>query len=96
MGGKRYTDEEKVDLLTRYDALKAEGKKDKQIAEEIGVGPSTLATWRHRGPGNGAANGGGEDKDTVIKELRQDNARLRKLALDALMGHIKLVKPKEL
>ena len=76
-GRKRHSAEDIVRKLRRADELAAEGKTGEEIAAELGVSAATLYNWR-RGYG-------GMDTDAAkeLKELREQNARLKRLLADA-------------
>ena len=63
--------------LRRADELAAEGRTGEEIAAELEVSPATLYNWR-RGYG-------GMDTDAAkeLKELRDQNARLKRLLAEA-------------
>lgn len=63
--------------LRRADELAAEGQTGEQIAADLGVSAATLYNWRRRY--------GGMDTDAAkeLKELREQNARLKRLLADA-------------
>ena len=72
-GRKRHSAEDIVRKLRRADELAAEGKNGEEIAAELGVSPATLYNWRR--------TYGGMDTDAAkeLKELREQNARLKRL-----------------
>lgn len=76
-GRKRHSAEELVRRLRRADEFAAEGKNGERIAADLEVSPATLYNWR-RGYG-------GMDADATkeLKELRERNARLKRLLADA-------------
>ena len=63
--------------LRRADELAAEGKTGEEIAAELEVSPATLYNWRR--------SYGGMDTDAAkeLKELREQNARLKRLLAEA-------------
>lgn len=63
--------------LRRADELTAEGKTGEEIAAELEVSPATLYNWRR--------SYGGMDTDAAreLKELREQNARLKRLLAEA-------------
>jgi putative transposase len=73
-GRKRHSAEDIVRKLRRADELTAEGKTGEEIAAELGVSPAMLYNWRraYGGMDIGAA-----------KELREQNARLKRLLAEA-------------
>ncbi|MFI6366798.1 IS3 family transposase [Nocardia sp. NPDC050630] len=76
-GRKRHSAEDIVRKLRRADELATEGKTGEQIAAELGVSAATLYNWRRQF--------GGMDTDAAkeLKELREQNARLKRLLADA-------------
>jgi putative transposase len=76
-GRKRHSAEEIVRKLRRADELAAAGKIGEEIAAELGVSAATLHSWRRQY--------GGVDTDAAkeLKELREQNARLKRLLADA-------------
>ncbi len=76
-GRKRHSAEEIVRKLRRADELAAEGRTGEQVAAELGVSAATLYNWRRQY--------GGMDTDAAkqLKELREQNARLKRLLTDA-------------
>ena len=76
-GRKRNSAEDIVRKLRRGDELAAEGKTGEEIAAELQVSPATLYNWRR--------TYGGMDTDAAkeLKELREQNARLKRLLADA-------------
>ena len=76
-GRKRNSAEDIVLKLRRADELTAAGKTGEEIAGELGVSPATLYNW-HRAYG-------GMDADAAkeLRELREQNARLKRLLADA-------------
>ncbi|MFI6315864.1 IS3 family transposase [Nocardia fusca] len=76
-GRKRHSAEDIVRKLRRADELAAEGLTGEQIAADLGVSAATLYNWRRQY--------GGMDTDAAkeLKELREQNARLKRLLADA-------------
>lgn len=76
-GRKRHSAEDIVRKLRRADELAAEGRTGEQIAAELEVSAATLYNWRR--------SYGGMDTDAAkeLKELREQNARLKRLLADA-------------
>ncbi|MCV7036683.1 IS3 family transposase [Mycobacterium heckeshornense] len=78
MGGrKRHSAEDIVRKLRRADELAAAGKTGEEIAAELEVSAATLYNWRR--------TYGGMDIDAArqLKELREQNARLKRLLAEA-------------
>ncbi|MCA4724638.1 IS3 family transposase [Mycolicibacterium fortuitum] len=76
-GRKRNSAEDIVRKLRRADELAAEGKTGEEIAAELGVSPATLYNWRR------AYGGMDTDAAKELKELREQNARLKRLLAEA-------------
>jgi len=76
-GRKRYSAEDIVRKLRRADELAAAGSSGEQIAVELGVSAATLYNWRRAY--------GGMDLDAAkeLKELREQNGRLKRLLAEA-------------
>ena len=63
--------------LRRADELAAEGKTGEEIAAELGVSAATPYNWRR------AYGGMDTDAAKELKELREQNARLKRLLAEA-------------
>ena len=63
--------------LRRADGLTAEGKTGEQVAAELGVSPARLYNWRR------AYGGMDTDAAKELKELREQNSRLKRLLAEA-------------
>lgn len=76
-GRKRHSAEEIVRKLRRADELIAAGKTGEEAAAELGVSAATMYNWRRRY--------GGVDTNAAkeLKELREQNVRLKRLLADA-------------
>ncbi|WP_420213934.1 IS3 family transposase [Mycolicibacterium phlei] len=76
-GRKRHSAEDIVRKLRRADELAAEGRTGEEIAAELGVSAATLYNWRR--------TYGGMDTDAAkeLKQLREQNARLKRLLAEA-------------
>ncbi|MGW5525295.1 IS3 family transposase [Gordonia sp. NPDC003950] len=76
-GRKRHSAEDIVRKLRRADELAAEGKTGEEIAADLEVSAATLYNWRRQY--------GGMDADAAkeLKELREQNSRLKRLLADA-------------
>jgi putative transposase len=74
---KRHSAEEIVRKLRRADELAATGKSGDEIAAELEVSAATLYNWRRQY--------GGMDTDAAkeLKELREQNSRLKRLLAEA-------------
>jgi putative transposase len=76
-GRKRHSAEDIVRKLRRADELAAEGKTGEEIAPELQVSAATLYNWRR------AYGGMDTDGAKELKELREQNARLKRLLAEA-------------
>ncbi|MGB8386960.1 IS3 family transposase [Mycobacterium sp.] len=76
-GRKRHSAEDIVRKLRRADELAAEGKTGEEIAAELGVSAATLYNWRR------AYGGMDTDAAKELKELREQNSRLKRLLAEA-------------
>ena len=76
-GRKRHSAEDIVRKLRRADELVAEGKNGEEVAAELGVSAATLYNWRR------AYGGMDTDFAKELKELREQNARLKRLLAEA-------------
>jgi putative transposase len=76
-GRKRHSAEDIVRKLRRADELTAGGKTGDEIAAELGVSAATLYNWRR------AYGGMDGDAAKELKELLEQNARLKRLLADA-------------
>ena len=63
--------------LRRADELVAEGKTGEEVAAELGVSAATLYNWRRAYAGMDA------DAAKELKELREQNGRLKRLLAEA-------------
>ena len=74
---KRNSAEDIVRKLRRADELSAAGKTGEEIAAELNVSAATLYNWRR--------TYGGMDTDAAkeLKELREQNGRLKRLLAEA-------------
>jgi putative transposase len=78
-GLKRHSTEDIVRKLRRADELAAEGKTGEEVAAELGVSAATLYNWRR------AYGGMDTDAAKELKELREQNGRLKRLLAEAEM-----------
>ncbi|WP_112649936.1 IS3 family transposase [Mycobacterium xenopi] len=76
-GRKKYSAEDVVRKLRRADELAAAGKTNEEIAAELEVSAATLYNWRRAY--------GGMDLEAAkeLKELREQNTRLKRLLAEA-------------
>lgn len=83
MSGKRHSPEQIIGKLREADGLLASGASIAQVCQKLGVSEQTLHRWRNQ-------YGGMKSSDAKrLKELEQENLRLKKLvaeqALDMLI-----------
>lgn len=73
MKRKKYTPEQIVDHLRKVEALSAQGSTVAEAVKKLGITEQTYYRWKKQY--------GGMDRDHVkrLKELEQENARLKKL-----------------
>ena len=76
-GRKRHSAQDIVRMLRRADELAAEGKTGEEIAAELSVSAATLYNWRR------AYGGMDFDAAKELKELREQNMRLKRLLAEA-------------
>lgn len=74
---KRHSPEQVIAKLREADALLAAGSSVGQVCQRLGVSEQTLGRWRNQYGGMKS----GEAKR--LKELEQENARLKKLLAEA-------------
>lgn len=74
---KRFTNEQIVGVLNRLE----KGEKAKDLCREIGISSPTLYAWRQKF--------GGMDVSDVrrMKELEQENGRLKKLVANLMLDN---------
>ncbi len=76
MKGKRHSPEQIIAKLREADALLATGATIGQVCQKLAVSEQTFHRWRNQ-------YGGMKVKDAKrLKELEQENARLKKLVAD--------------
>jgi putative transposase len=72
MKKSRYTEEQVITTVKQMEA----GRKTKELARELGVSEATLYAWKSK-------YGGMEVNEAKrLRELEQENARLKKLVAD--------------
>lgn len=76
-GRKKHSAEEIVRKLRLADELAATGSTGEQVAAELGVSAATLYNWRR------AYGGMDVEAARELKELREQNARLKRLLAEA-------------
>jgi putative transposase len=73
---KRHTPEQVIGKLREADAMLSGGASVGQVCQRLGVSEQTLSRWRNQYGGMKA----GEAKR--LKELEQENARLKRIVAD--------------
>ena len=76
MARKRYTAEQIINHLREAEILVSQGKSIREVARQIGISEQTYYRWRKEY--------GGMDVSQArrLKELEQENQRLKKLVAD--------------
>ena len=82
MPGKRYTPEEIVAKLRQVDVLVSQGQNIADAIRQIGVSEVTYYRWRQEYGGLKA------DQVKRLKELEQENSRLRRAVSDLTLGKL--------
>lgn len=77
MKRKRHTSEQIIRKLREAERLKAEGQTIAQICQQLEVSEQTYHRWKN------SYGGMNEDQAKRLKEMEQENARLKKLLADA-------------
>lgn len=82
MARKRYTPEEIIQKLRTAEIEQSKGATQEEAARKIGVTPVTLSRWK--------AEFGGMRVDQAkrLKELEQENARLKKIVADQALDNL--------
>ena len=82
MARKKYTPEEVIQHLRTAEIEQSKGLTQAEAARKIGVTPVTLARWK--------AEFGGMRVDQAkrLKELEQENARLKKIVADQALDNL--------
>ena len=82
MARKKYTPEEIIQHLRTAEIEQNKGATQEEAARKIGVTPVTLSRWK--------AEFGGMRVDQAkrLKELEQENARLKKIVADQALDNL--------
>ena len=82
MARKRYTTKEIIQHLRTAEIEQGKGSTQEEAARKIGVTPVTLSRWK--------AEFGGlrVDQAKRLKELEQENARLKKIVADQALDNL--------
>lgn len=79
MLGKKHTSKEIAGKLEQVSALLTQGKSLSEATKAIGVSRQTFYRWRD------GRRAGGKSTPKSLRELEDENARLRKLVTDLLL-----------
>jgi putative transposase len=82
MGQKRYTAEQIIGYLRRAEVMIGQGKVMDEVLREIGVTGNTYYRWRKEYGGMGL------DQARRLKELEQENARLKRVVADLSLDNL--------
>ena len=80
MSRKRFKPEEIVNKLREADVLLSQGKTVPQACKQIGVTDQTYYRWRRE------YGGMKTDQAKRLKELEKENARLKRIVADQVLG----------
>lgn len=84
MKGKRHTPEQIIVKLREADALLATGATIGQVCQKLAIAEQTFHRWRNQYGGLKA------NEARRLKELEQENARLKKLVADQALDNAML------
>lgn len=76
MKAKRHTVEQIIGMLREADALLSAGKTAPEVCRHFGIGESTYYRWRAQ------YEGAEIDQARRLKDLEQENARLKRLVAE--------------
>jgi transposase-like protein len=82
MPRKRYTPEEIIQHLRTAEIEQSKGASQEEAARKIGVTPVTLSRWKTEFGGMRV------DQAKRLKELEQENARLKKIVADQAIDNL--------
>lgn len=82
MARKRYTAEQIIGYLRRAEVMIAQGKVMEEVLRDIGVTGNTYYRWRKEYGGMGL------DQARRLKELEQENARLKRVVADLSLDNL--------
>ena len=81
MARKRYTPEEIIQHLRTVELEQGKGMKLEEAARKVGVTPQTIVRWRNEYGGLKV------DQAKRLKELEQENARLKRVVADMALDN---------
>ncbi len=79
MKRKRHTTDEVVRKLREAEALEGQGQTIAQVCQKLEISEQTLHRWRKQ------FRGMGEDRIKRLKELEEENRRLKKAVADLVL-----------
>jgi putative transposase len=82
MARKRYTAEQIIGYLRRAEVMISQGKVMDEVLREIGVTGNTYYRWRKEYGGMGL------DQARRLKELEQENTRLKRVVADLSLDNL--------
>lgn len=82
MARKRYTAEQIIGYLLSAEVMISQGKVMDEVLREIGVTGNTYYRWRKEYGGMGL------DQARRLKELEQENARLKRVVADLSLDNL--------
>ena len=82
MARKRYTPEEIIQHLRTAELEQTKGATQEEAARKIGVTPVTLSRWKSEFGGMRV------DQAKRLRELEQENARLKKIVADQAIDNL--------
>ena len=82
MGRKRYTAEQIIRHLRQAEVLSSQGRNVSEICREIGITENTYYRWRKEYGGMGV------DQAKRLKELEQENSRLKRAVADLTLDNL--------
>lgn len=81
MGRQRHTSEQIISKLREAEVLQANGKSMEETLRQLGVSDATYYKWRKEYGGLRV------DQAKRLKEMEQENTRLRKVVADLLIDN---------
>jgi transposase-like protein len=82
MARKRYTAEQIIGFLRQAEVMVGQGKSIAEVLREIGVTANTYYRWRKEYGGLGL------DQARRLKDLEQENARLKRVVADLSLDNL--------
>ncbi len=82
MARKRYTAEQIIGLLRQAEVMIGQGRSMEEVLREIGVTANTYYRWRKEYGGLGL------DQARRLKELEQENSRLKRVVADLSLDNL--------